>query len=194
MIIIIIMYKNMRMINMKKDLILFACMILVIGMFVQSGTGATGPNATNATAQAIVSETIDVTLIYTGIGIDFGQLAPNTQNNSANTTLNISIELTTNVRTNISMKAMSNFTSGADFIPINNLIYNNLSFDDHSADYNVSMALSYNSPFSDWINIPKPNVTVPQHRNSSFYLSIPDDQVGGTYTTNINVNVTRSRV
>jgi hypothetical protein len=177
---------------MNKNIILIACTILVFGMSVQSGIASQGYNASNTTATATVSEAIDVSLSYSNGLIDFGTLAPNTFNNSGNTTLIIQINPTTNVKTNISMAASGNFSDGgSNYIPISNLIYNNLSYNNHSMDSNVSMTLVYATPFPDWINIPKP-IGVSQDRNSSFYLSIPDATLGGIYTTNININVTRS--
>lgn len=178
---------------MNRDFLLLVCTILVFGMFMQS---AAGPNATNTTATAYVFETISVTLSFPEdpAGINFPDLSPGTYNNSANTTLNISIDFGTNVRTNISQKAGGNFISGPDILPIDNLIYNNLSIYEHTVDYNVTMLTSYpaSPPFSNWINISKPTGGVSQYRNSSYYLTIPDNQSAGTYTTNISINVTRS--
>lgn len=178
---------------MNKNLLLIVCTILVFGMFMESDAAS---NATNTTATAYVLETISVTLSYPEdpAGINFPNLNPGTNNNSANSTLNISIDPGTNVRTNISMKAMDDFKSGSDTLTINNLIYNNLSINIHTYQNNVTMATIYpaTSAFPDWTNISKPTISARQYRNSSFYLTIPDAQDAGTYTTNININVTRS--
>lgn len=175
---------------MNKNILLIVCTILVFGMFIQSGTAF---NQSSSQAKAYVLETIDVTLSYPeGSGIDFPDLVPGTQNNSANSTLNISIEPTTNVRTNISQKASADFASGSDILTLNNLIYNNASIFEHTLDNNVTMTTGYAAPpFSNWMNISKPTGGVAQYRNSSYYLTIPEDQPSGTYTTNININVTR---
>jgi len=175
---------------MNKNILLIVCTILVFGMFIQSGTAYN--NSSTSTATAWVLETIDVTLSYdTGEGINFPDLTPGTFNNSANSTLNITITPFTNVRTNITQAATDDFVAGTDTLDIGNLLYTNQSISEHTWDNNVTMTTANGAPpFPNWINISKPN-GVPQSRNVSYYLTIPEDQPAGTYTTNININVTR---
>ena len=175
---------------MYKNILLVVCTILVFGMFMQSGTAS---NSSSSTATAYVLQTIDVTLSYTeGSGIDFPGLVPGSYNNSANSTLNITITPLTNVRTNISQAATGPFVSGSDTLTIDNLIYNNQSIFEHTWDNNVTMTTVNGAPpFPNWKNISKPIGGVPQYRNASYYLTIPENQPAGTYQTNININVTR---
>lgn len=169
---------------MKKILILLAGMLAMFALLLQPGNAVTN-NTTGATATAIVSETISVTLSGT---LDFGSLNAGTNNNSLVTPLNISIDTITNVATNISQNGTT-FSDGGNTFAINNLRYSNASAAPGLANSTTMAATFPLPPFTNWVNITKPSSNT--YRDTYYWLSIPNGQVAGTYQASIYVNVTK---
>jgi hypothetical protein len=155
----------------------------------QPGNAVTN-NTTAVSASATINPTISVTLSYVGgSDIHFGSLNSGTNNNSATSHLNISIDPITNVNTNISQNGTAAFTSAELYsFPISNLRYSNSSGGlANSATMSTTFPLP---PFSDWSNITKSSEATRYHE-SYYWLSIPDGQEVATYSANIYINVTQ---
>jgi spore coat protein U-like protein len=142
----------------------------------------------STTATATVNGAIDVTLTYSsGSGIDFGNLNAGTSNNSATNHLTITINPVTNVATDISQNASGAFSDGnGHTFPVGNLWYEESGTELATSP---SMTTSYNTPFIDWSNIAPTGST--QTRDTYYWLSIPANQVAGTYSTTINIQVSQ---
>ncbi len=172
---------------MNKYIIGLIAMVGIIAIFainlqpVSAWSGST-------TATATVNGAISVTLSYSsGSGIDFGNLNEGTSNNSATNHLTINIDPVTNVATDISQKATGDFSDGLSHtFAVENLWYEE---SDTELATSPSMTTSYNTPFSDWSNIAPTGSTIT--RDAYYWLSIPANQVAGTYSTTINIQVTQ---
>lgn len=174
--------------TMKVSIVsLIICFFLVWSL--QPGNAVTN-NTTAVSASATINPTISVTLSYSsGSNIEFGNLNSGTNNNSATSYLNISIDPITNVNTNISQNGTATFTSVELYsFPISNLRYSNISAGlTNSATMSTSFPIP---PFSDWSNITKGNPATRYHE-SYYWLSIPDGQEAVAYSANIYINVTQ---
>ncbi|MCD6477450.1 MAG: hypothetical protein J7K87_00385, partial [Candidatus Aenigmarchaeota archaeon] len=95
------------------------------------------------------------------------------------------IEPTTTVSTNLTLRGLNNFSSGSSYFNIGNLTYSNVS----TIGTGIPMTSSYpEPPFDNWLNIPEPSGTEINH-SVYFWVSIPQGQKPGTYTTTIYIKV-----
>ncbi|MEE8402347.1 MAG: hypothetical protein V3R93_01195 [Candidatus Hydrothermarchaeaceae archaeon] len=101
--------------------------------------------------------------------------------------MNVTIESTTNVPTNLTLKGDVKFTTGAYNFSIGNLTYTNES----SGTY-TDMTASYPStpPYADWLDIPAPATDT--NRSVYFAISIPAGQEAGDYSATVTVKVEKT--
>lgn len=167
---------------------LLAGFLAVLILFLQAGDAVTN-NTSSTSATASISETISVTL--SGGPINFANLMPGSDNNSADSSLNITIDQVTNVATNITQKGNATFECSA-CDPVDNFSISNLRYSDNSTLTNAVNMTDTDSapPFSNWTNIPKPTNSS-QDREAHYWLSIPSGQTAGSYQTDIYVNVSK---
>ena len=132
-------------------------------------------------------EVIDITVHE--VPILFGNADPGTVNQSAQSgngyPMIVTIEPTTTVNTNLTVKGLDNFSSGSNYFNIGNLTYSNSS----TTGNGIPMTSSYpEPPFDNWLNIPEPSGTE-INRSIYFWISVPTDQKPGTYTTTVYIKV-----
>ncbi len=132
-------------------------------------------------------EVIDITIH--DVPIQFGNADPGTVNKSAQSgngyPMIVTIEPTTTVNTNLTLKGLSNFSSGSYYFNIGNLTYSNSS----TTGNGIPMTSSYpEPPFDNWLNIPEPSGTE-INRSIYFWISVPTNQKPGTYTTTVYIKV-----
>lgn len=180
---------------MKNVIIVIAAVFAVSAFMLQAGTAVTN-NTTSSSATASVRETISVTLSYppSGTGIVFSNLDPGVNNATADNNLNISIDLGTNVATNISQRGDATFECGA-CVPVDNFTVDKLRYSNVTGNPGITsstvMAVTADAPpYPDWAGVPKP-VGTSTTRDSFYWLSIPNGQTAGSYTTNIYINVSK---
>lgn len=163
--------------------------LLIFAWFAMPGS-AVANNTTTAPASVTVSGTISVTLSLndSASGITFGTVNPGTNNNSAANYLIITIDLATNVATNITQNATG--FSGVDTLDLSNLRYSNATGNPGLTSA-TNMTTSYPAPpFSNWLNVPKPSGSS-NVRDVYYWLTIPSTLTAGDYSTNINIKVTQ---
>jgi hypothetical protein len=160
----------------------------VLILFLQTGDAVTN-NTSTSLATASIAETISVTLSGT---INFANLMPGSENNTASSNLTIQIDDITNVATNITQKGNTTFECTA-CNPVDNFTIDNLRYADNFTLPNaVNMTATYSAPpFANWTNIPKPSVGVPAIKEVDYWLSVPIGQSAGSYATDIYINVTK---
>lgn len=135
--------------------------------------------------QQQISSIIDVSISGQ---IDFGNLDPDSSGNiptSGGWPFNVTLNSTTNVAWNLSVKADDFTGPGVSTIDVSNLKFGNT-----SANVQYSMSTSYQGPsiFSNWRNQPAPteDTILPVY----FTLNVPEGQEGGEYYTLVYVNIT----
>lgn len=127
----------------------------------------------------VLPDTIDVTL--SNVPVNFGDVSQGSSNQSATLPLNVTIQSTTNVNVNLTLNG-SDFTTGIYSFGVGNLSYSN-----SSSGVKTSMTASFSLPlYADLVNITKQATT---NRSIYFWISIPNVQTAGVYSSNINVRV-----
>ncbi len=159
-------------------------LIGALGILSMSLQPVTAASTGTATAQVTVSETIDISVSYSGgSAITFGSLNSGTSNNPATNYLNIAIQSDTNVQTDINQSASGDFSGGGHTLGLSNLTY----FSSNNQASAIPMTTSYtDSVLSAWQNIsPGGSVT------ANYWLTIPNAQYPTTYSTTINIRAVR---
>lgn len=135
-----------------------------------------GTDSKNWTVQ-VDPETIDVTL--SNFPIDFGNVSSGILNKASVNPLNVTIESTTNVNVNLTLKG-TDFVSGGYSFNVGNMTYSN-----SSTGTKIALATSYAIPIhTNWINLPNLSTQV---RSIYFWLSIPPGQEPGNYASNVTI-------
>jgi hypothetical protein len=174
---------------MNKYIISLIALVGILAIFALNLSPVSAWSSTTQ-ASATVVDTISVTLSYdSGTSLTFGNLNSGTTDNPATNHLIISIDPATNVATDINQSATGDFSGTSGSFALNNLKYNATNDGSTSAE---AMAISYQNPtpFAAWTDIGIPSGSAIT-RNTYYWLSIPEAQPAGDYSTTINIQVTK---
>ena len=183
---------------MYKSILRIAIVLLALAMTMQPA--AAGAAEQGATATVTITETIDVTLNTSSIG--FGTQSPGDTFQAVGTSWPVKVTLnpTTNIRTNISIKSYdSNFgnaTSATNF-SVSNMAVNDTETFTGAAIYNMSTSYQMftlangtaNGKYN-WTNITCPCAGGSSYDNYIYsWLSIPPGTEAAIYTANLAIKV-----